>query len=136
MAKRIIKFISNVGEGHQRDPSTGDLLKVAFLPDYSVSAMEVIAPGTDLSEQISTAGTEASGTGNMKFMFNGAVTMVRLMVPISKFEKGGRGEFFLFILTTRNRSEECDQVTTRCRSFRRTRICGGRASGERSFQPV
>jgi starch phosphorylase len=73
MAKRIITLINNVGETWSTATiQVGNRLKVAFLPNYRVSAMEIIAPGTDLSEQISTAGKEASGTGNMKFMMNGA----------------------------------------------------------------
>ena len=75
MAKRIIKLINGVGQIVNTDPATAGLLRLAFLPNYRVSAMEVICAGTDLSEQISTAGKEASGTGNMKFMMNGALTI-------------------------------------------------------------
>jgi starch phosphorylase len=106
LAKLIIKLINNVAATLEEEPATRGRIRVLFLPDYNVSLAERLVPASDVSEQISTAGFEASGTGNMKFMMNGALTVgTRDGATIEMAQEAGESHLFLFGLSAEQVAE-------------------------------
>jgi starch phosphorylase len=147
MAKRIIKLITATGDLVNHDPAVGDRLKVVFFPDFNVKNAHFIYPAADLSEQISVAGKEASGTGNMKFTFNGALTLGTLDgANVEIREEVGEENFFLFGLTAPQvealkthgyRPRDCFEQNAGLREVIEFIASGALAGGDRElFRPI
>jgi glycogen phosphorylase len=146
-AKLIIKLINEVARVVNSDATIKGLLKVVFIPNYNVSLAEIIVPATDLSEQISTAGMEASGTGNMKFGLNGALTIGTMDgANVEMFEHVGADNIFIFGLTAEQVEERRNQgvdghavveSSIRLRAVLRTLAQGLFSNGDASlYQPI
>ncbi len=119
VAKLIIKLINDVAAKVNAEPKAKELLRLVFFPNYRVSSMEIMCPGTELSEQVSTAGKEASGTGNMKFMMNGSLTIGTLDgANIEIRDNAGAENFFLFGMTAA-------EVTETKKAYRPNEIISG-----------
>ncbi|NCF21108.1 MAG: glycogen/starch/alpha-glucan family phosphorylase, partial [Haliea sp.] len=147
MAKLIIKLINSVADVVNADPETRDKLRIVFVPNFSVKTAQNVYPAADLSEQISTAGKEASGTGNMKFSMNGALTIGTLDgANVEIREAVGAENFFLFGLTTDEvqakraagyRPGDYYEQNTVLKATLDTIASGGFSNGDRAlFQPL